>query len=364
MVLLAEAATALADDTMAAELHHRLLPFADRFVPVNAGAAAWGTVARPLALVAEQLGHTDEAIAHLVRAIEVCAHLGARPWLVQAQLDLADTLVRAGRTNDPRVATLFADASIAADRLELGRFAEQVDDLRRHVQARPPPTIVVSRRSRPSISVLGAFDVTSADGKVARWTSRKARELCKILVAHRGAPVHREVLMDLLWPGVDPALLGNRLSVALSTVRRALDPDRVYGTNDLITADHTTVRMRTDQVDIDVEQFLVLAREALAADHADRTSATELLAQALRAHRGPALPDEPYAEWAAPLQSEVSTAQLRIARALASRAVAAGDDLAALDALRRVVDTDPLDDESYRQLVDAILRIGASVRPA
>ena len=72
--------------------------------------------------------------------------------------------------------------------------------------------------------MLGAFEVSSADGTTARWTSRKARKLLKILVAHRGAPVHREVLMDLLWPTVDPATLGNRLSVALSTVRRALDP--------------------------------------------------------------------------------------------------------------------------------------------
>jgi hypothetical protein len=62
MTLLAEAAWANADDVLAAALRNRLLPYADRFVPVNVGAAAWGTVARPLALIARQLGQDDEAI--------------------------------------------------------------------------------------------------------------------------------------------------------------------------------------------------------------------------------------------------------------------------------------------------------------
>jgi DNA-binding SARP family transcriptional activator len=168
--------------------------------------------------------------------------------------------------------------------------------------------------------------------------------------------------MDLLWPGVEPIALGNRLSVALSTVRRALDPDRSRSTNDLIEADRSTVRLRTDRVDVDVEHFLALAGAALAAHRAGTDDASELLANALRAHHGPALPDEPYAEWAVPLRSEVSTTHLRIARTLAGRASASGDDLTALDALRQVVDADPLDDSGNQRLVETLDRLGAPVR--
>ena len=58
------------------------------------------------------------------------------------------------------------------------------------------------------------------------WQSRKARDLLKMLIARRGRSVARQVLMDGLWPDEDPERLGNRLSVALATVRSVLDPEK------------------------------------------------------------------------------------------------------------------------------------------
>ncbi len=208
------------------------------------GAAAWGTVARPLGLAALHLGHIDEGLDHLGRAVEGCARMGARPWLVEAQLDLAFALLRVGRDDDPRLPELVGEALLTARQLGLARFVEQAEGLRSRVRTAFPRPPVAAPVGRPTVSVLGAFEVASADGRVARWTSRKARELLKILVARRGAPVHREVLMDLLWPDVDPATLSNRLSVALSTVRRALDPDRLQSSNELVAADSAALRLR------------------------------------------------------------------------------------------------------------------------
>ncbi|CAN5912344.1 hypothetical protein BH23ACT2_BH23ACT2_09860 [soil metagenome] len=366
-VTAAEAAARVGDDALVAELWERLLPYADRFVPVGMGAAAWGSVARPLGLAALHLGHVDEGLAHLERAIEVCARMGARPWLVEAQLDLAFALLRNGRNDDPRLPELLDEALSTARQLGLARFVEQAEGLRAQVGSaapdRPVPVPAVASAptttARPTVSVLGAFEVTSADGRVARWTSRKARELLKILVARRGAPVHREVLMDLLWPDVEPATLGNRLSVALSTVRRALDPDRSVDANELVAADRTAVRLRTDRVDVDVERFLTGATRALDAHALDRPGAWVELVGAMRAHRGDALPDEPYAEWASPIRAEVRTTHLRVVRTLAGRAVDAGDHLAASDAFRRLVEADPFDEEVHRELVSALERIGA-----
>ena len=44
----------------------------------------------------------------------------------------------------------------------------------------------------------------------------------KVLVARRGRPVPRTVLMEALWPDEDEERLSNRLSVALTTVRSIL----------------------------------------------------------------------------------------------------------------------------------------------
>ena len=86
------------------------------------------------------------------------------------------------------------------------------------------------RRSPLAIETLGGFQVRRRDEIVppSAWRSKKAQSLLKILVSRSGHPVPRDVLKEKLWPDADPATLANRLSVALSTVRAILDPDRRF----------------------------------------------------------------------------------------------------------------------------------------
>src|SRR5690606_22811242 len=111
-------------------------------------------------------------------------------------------------------------------------------------------------RALARVSVLGTFDVRAVDGSSPRWTSRKARSLLKILVARRGSPMAREQLMDLLWCDAHPDDVANRMSVAVSTVRRALDPGRTLPVDALVRADGGSLRLMFDAVDVDVEAFL------------------------------------------------------------------------------------------------------------
>ncbi|MBW0114845.1 winged helix-turn-helix domain-containing protein [Pseudonocardia sp. KRD-169] len=115
---------------------------------------------------------------------------------------------------------------------------EQVDDLRRDLSAigaSPDvgvPALIAARlpsAGRPAavrITTLGRFQVVRAGRPVAvsDWRSRKARDLLKILIAHHGHPVTRDAAADALWPGEPGAGVANRLSVALSVLRRVLDP--------------------------------------------------------------------------------------------------------------------------------------------
>lgn len=358
--LAGEAAARVGHGTVAA-YWEQLLPYADRFVPLNGGAAVWGPVGRPLGLLAVRRGRVDEGIRHLERARAVCDRFGARPWAAEVRLDLAAVLRDLGR--DERADTLVEEARDLASAMDVPRLDDRLGHLARRENPVTTGDTAASPRGPWSVSVLGAFEVT-ADATTARWTSRKARELLKILVARRGAPVHREVLMDLLWPGADPATLGNRLSVALSTVRRAFDPERVHPVDAVIASDRGAVWLRLDQVDVDVEHFLDLAGRALQAHAEDHESAGALLAEAIDAHRGPALPDEPYAEWAAPLRSEVQFTHLRLLRAAAERALHAGDDLVAADALQRTLAVDPLDRGTHDELVQVLERMGASTLAA
>ncbi|MCD9624147.1 AAA family ATPase [Rhabdothermincola salaria] len=370
LVTAADAAADLADDAVVAELWDALLPYADHVVPIGMGAAVWGSVARPLGRLALRLGHVDEGVAHLDRAVAVCARLGARPWLAQAQLALAGTLLDLDRGDAGRVEALVAEAEVAVRELQLTVLVPRLEELvARLARRRPPaPGAVVARADaprpldppgRPSLAVLGTFEVTALDGSVATWTSRKARELLKILVARRGAPVPRETMMDLLWPGEDPEVLSNRLSVALSTVRRSLDPERRGPTNTHVVTEAGAIRLDTRTVAVDAERFLALADDAVAAHAARAPDAVDHLRAARDAYRGEALPDEPYAPWAEAFRSETTAAYVRVLRLSATEAVAVGDHLGASEGFRTLLADDPYDESAHRGLVDALRALGA-----
>ncbi len=379
MTALAEAVALAGDTERADDLRSRLLPYAGRVVPIAMGISWWGTVARPLGLLAGALGRYDEAERHLSSAIELTGRLGARPWLAQVQLDLAELDLTRGQATSS-TARLVAEATSTIEShgpLQLrDRSATLAAALPATAPNPEPATALTIARStiettaadtdrRPRVVVLGAFEVTAADGTVARWTSRKARQLLKVLVARRGSPVAREQLMEVLWPGEDPEELSNRLSVALSTVRRALDPARSHAADQLIAVDGDSVRLRLDHVDVDVEELLAAAATALAQlREAERTDSvldtvTVALGQVMALHRGDAIADEPYADWAEPLRAETRSAMVSVARELARLAEADGDDLLAVAALRRVLESDPYDEPAHLGLIRVFDRLGA-----
>lgn len=118
-----------------------------------------------------------------------------------------------------------------------------------------PLGVLARSAPRVSLQALGVFRVIRDGVPVPNisWKSKKARDLLKILVARRRS-TPREQLMELLWPEVAPAVVGNRLSVLLSTVRDVLAPHPV-GEGPLIT-NGGAVSLSLAQVTVDVEDFL------------------------------------------------------------------------------------------------------------
>ena len=130
--------------------------------------------------------------------------------------------------------------------------------------------------------------------------------------------------MEALWPDEDPARLSNRLSVALSTVRTVLDPERRYASDRFVQADKHIVGLA--HVPVDVEEFLAAAAAGLDRfTSGERAEALSLLASAETAYTGDFLEDDPYEDWAVSLREEARAVYLAVARTLARSAAAAGD---------------------------------------
>ena len=196
------------------------------------------------------------------------------------------------------------------------------------------------------------------DGKsvpVVEWQSKKARDLLKILVARRGRMCPREVLMDLLWPDDDPSKLGNRLSVALTTVRTILDPDKRFRVEHFIVTDKTAVGLDLTNLSIDVEEFLTTAERGFALRRARRSEdGLAMLAEAEEMYGGDFLEEDPYEDWSVALREEARATYISVVRTLAHDAAESGDHDAAARYYLRLLERDQFDEDAHLGLVSTL----------
>lgn len=99
MSLLAEASARVGDNDAAAVLYPSLLPWAHLIV-ADYPEAIRGSVSRYVALLAAQLGLTDDADAHFRHALDINERIGLRPWLAFTQADYAHMLLAHGPEDD------------------------------------------------------------------------------------------------------------------------------------------------------------------------------------------------------------------------------------------------------------------------
>ena len=143
------------------------------------------------------------------------------------------------------------------------------------------------------IDLLGGFAVR-VDGRpipAADWRRRKAASLVKLLaLAHRHT-LHREQVIDALWPDTAIDDAGPRLHKAAHFARRVL------GNSSALVLSGETVWLFPDaHVVVDVEEFERSAKQALAALDRD-PGGWAAAAAAVDQWAGELLPDDPYEAW-------------------------------------------------------------------
>jgi ATP/maltotriose-dependent transcriptional regulator MalT/DNA-binding SARP family transcriptional activator len=221
----------------------------------------------------------------------------------------------------------------------------------------------ISAAERPTLRIqsLGRFRLVREGEAVptTAWQSKKARDLLKILVARRGRATTRDTFFELLWPDDDPEPLGNRLSVALATVRSVLDPNKQYPAEFFVPADKGSIALDLDHIDLDVEAFLgeaaAASRLARAGDAAGAQSKLEA-AEAL--YGGDFLEEDPYEDWAVGLREEAQATYISIARSLAEASASDGDADGATRYYLRILERDPYDEGAHLGLVAALVAAG------
>jgi ATP/maltotriose-dependent transcriptional regulator MalT/DNA-binding SARP family transcriptional activator len=211
-----------------------------------------------------------------------------------------------------------------------------------------------------AIVALGRFAVLHGGEPVplAAWQSRKARDLLKVLVARKGRPITREAAAEAMWPDEDPEPLSNRLSVALSTIRKVLDPARRHPPDHYVFADARTIALRIDHVDVDLIEFNRVADRAIELmSRAQHDEAEATLRRARQIYAGDFLDEDLYEDWAVEAREEARMRLLTILRLLARLFAERDDDESAAQYLSQLLEREPYDEDAWLSLIAGQLRL-------
>ncbi len=172
------------------------------------------------------------------------------------------------------------------------------------------------------------------------WRLRKARTLVKVLALAPGRRVHREQMMELLWPELTATAAQNNLHQALHAARRAVGADSIALVDGMLEL--------ANVVTCDVDTFE--HRAALARDGAE----AQAYESAIDLYSGELLPEDRYEPWAESRRSALR--ELHGTLCLELSRLQPPDD--AVLTLQRAVAAAPLHEPSHRALMLLYAELG------
>jgi DNA-binding SARP family transcriptional activator len=301
--------------------------------------------------------------------------LGAAMLAAWARAALALTLVRIGQ-GDVRTAASAAEeiadalglsgtrtlapaiplsSETSRGQREPAMHANGLDIVARRSQA-----VGVRRRRNPSIVVrcFGEFQIT-AHGRLLDLSRVKprARQMLRLLALHGGRPVHREVVIEALWPDVNPEAANRGLHVAVSSLRR-LFAGQVGQMPPLIAREGEAYRLSVPRdASIDLVEFETAVRDGRAARaRGDADRAIVASQTAIDIHDAELLPEDGPAEWLVHERERRVAEACEAAEALAEMLLERDDHAGAAAACARGLYLDRYQDKLW------ILRIAAHER--
>jgi predicted ATPase/DNA-binding SARP family transcriptional activator len=205
------------------------------------------------------------------------------------------------------------------------------------------------------IELLGAFRVRVGDQVIAAevWRRRKARSLVKLLALAPHYRLHREQVMELLWPDADPQAALNSLHQTLYLARRILELGSLAPACYLLLQDEIVTLGPPELVWVDVVAF------ERAAGQARQRHDPTLYRAALDLYAGELLPEDRYEEWASARREALHQNHLALLRDLARLAEARADYALAIETLHKALTADGADEEVHRDLMRLYALSGA-----
>ncbi len=196
------------------------------------------------------------------------------------------------------------------------------------------------------VSLLGDQAITDDRTGSVRTRSSRTVALVGFLVAHAGSPQMRQRIAGLFWPDSTDAQALTNLRRELHNLRQVLgdEPSLIVTSRDLCWRDTETCR-------VDLRTFDIERKAALAAVSSDDDEG--ILAHAAKAiaqYQGDLLPGA-YDDWVLEIRSALERQCADLCDLICETRVRTGNLTGAVDAARRRVQLQPLEEAGYRTLM-------------
>jgi predicted ATPase/DNA-binding SARP family transcriptional activator len=193
--------------------------------------------------------------------------------------------------------------------------------------------------------MLGGFSVGVGSRTIGQdeWRLRRAAALIKLLALAPNHRLHREQIMDLLWPHLGRRAASNNLRTTLHATRQVLAP--AESSRYLASEEGWLALCPAEALWVDVEAF----EDAAVTARSEREPAA--YRAALELYAGELLPTDRYEEWAEEKRGELRRLYLALLVELASIYEKRGEYGAAIEALTRITAEEPAREEAHAALM-------------
>ena len=203
------------------------------------------------------------------------------------------------------------------------------------------------------VESFGRFSVARGSEEI-KWGRQSARVLFQLLLTERGRLLHREQIMETLWPDATTDEAARHFKTAYASLCKELEPKRQRNAPTVYIERRGSrygVRESAD-IQFDAARFDALLLEA------DRTRTADTYRAALTLYRGEYLADAPYAEWANTERQRLANRYLRGCERLAGIELETADYTSLIDIANKMLAVDSCWEPAYRHLMTAHARLG------
>lgn len=351
-----------ADDTS----HSREIAFMLLAIPLS-GMAAFLLGQVFAVVIADPIGHIRRGLAH------IAAGDFSSPIAVESRDELGDLAQSINRTSE-ELSRLYSELRALNEGLEqkveeqlqvlldqqllFERQAVEQEQLRealRRAEAQRlapmgmPAAADLAGADAVSVRIflLGTFSLTVSGRTITAqgWRLRKARTLITLLALAPDHRLHREQLIEWLWPDLEPKAAANNLRLTLHVARRTLEPFPATASSYLHMERDQLALTSSEPLWIDVEAF----EHAAAAAKAGRDPAAYYTA--IELYGGELLPEDRYEDWAAGRREALARLYAELLEGLAALYQEQHDMAAAVEVLQRLVSADPANEDIHVRLM-------------